>query len=67
LNSVGHEYKKDDILVAKDGQNKLFCDSVLKVHHIQSFDKSRFTKRIGLVKKDVFEQVKNYLKTHFNL
>ena len=58
---------KDDILVARDNQNKLFCNSILKVHHIQSFDKFRFTKRIGVVKKDLFEQVKNYLKTHFNL
>ncbi|MHA1659030.1 MAG: type II toxin-antitoxin system PemK/MazF family toxin [Promethearchaeota archaeon] len=67
LTSNSNNKIKDDILIARDNQNRLFCDSILKVHHIQSFDKSRFTKRIGVVKKDIFEQVKNYLKIHFNL
>ncbi|HEX9503989.1 MAG TPA: type II toxin-antitoxin system PemK/MazF family toxin [Patescibacteria group bacterium] len=28
----------DDILVKADNSNKLFADSLVKVHHIQSFD-----------------------------
>ena len=56
-----------DILIIKDSQNKLFCDSILKVHQIQSFDRARFIKRIGIVKKDVLDKVKNYLKSHFDL
>lgn len=58
---------RDDILVIKDSQNKLFCDSILKVHQIQSFDSARFIKRIGIVKKDILEQVRDYLRSHFDL
>lgn len=58
---------KDDILVDRDNQNRLFCNSILKVHHIQSFDKSRFIKRIGAVNKNIIEQVKDYLRIHFDL
>lgn len=58
---------QDDILVIKDNQNRLFCDSILKVHHIQSFDRSRFIKRIGILKKDIIDQVKDYLRIHFDL
>lgn len=58
---------RDDILVDRDNQNRLFSDSVLKIHHIQSFDKSRFIKRIGNVNKNIIEQVKNYLRIHFDL
>ena len=67
LTSNSNNKIKDDILVVKDSQNRLYCNSVLKVHHIQSFDKSRFVKRIGVVKKEIIEQVKNYLKIHFGL
>jgi len=67
LTSNSNNKIRDDILVIKDSQNRLYCNSVLKVHHIQSFDKSRFIKRIGVVKKEIIEQVKNYLKIHFGL
>lgn len=58
---------RDDILIVKDNQNRLFRNSILKVHHIQSFDRSRFIKRIGVVKGNIIEQVKNYFKNHFSL
>jgi len=58
---------RNDILVVKDSQNKLFCDSILRVHQIQSFDRARFIKRIGVIKKDILEQIKDYLKKHFDL
>lgn len=58
---------RDDILIIKNNQNKLFCDSILKVHQIQSFDGARFSKRIGIVKKDILKQVKGYLRSHFDL
>jgi len=67
LTSNSNNKIKDDILVVRNNQNKLFCDSILKAHHIQSFDKSRFIKKIGVVKDDIFEQVKNYLRIHFGL
>ena len=67
LTSNSNNKIRDDILVARDGQNRLFCDSILKVHHIQSFDESRFIKRIGIVKKNITKQVKDYLRIHFDL
>ena len=57
----------EDILVARNNHNNLFVDSVIKVHHIQTFDKSRFLKKIGKVKIGVLEDVKEYLKEHFNI
>lgn len=35
----------DDVLIAKNATNGLFCDSLIKVHNIESFDYCRFTKR----------------------
>jgi len=57
----------EDILVSKDSQNKLYYDSILKVHHIQSFDRSRFIKLVGAVGEDIMRQVKSYLKKHFDI
>jgi len=57
----------DDIIIIKDDTNNLFYDSALKVHHIKSFDESRFIKRIGAVEVRVLEEVKAYLKKHFSL
>lgn len=67
LTSNMNNQLRDDILVVKDSQNKLFCDSILKVYRIQSFDSARFNKRIGIVKKDILKQVKDYLRSHFDL
>ncbi|MBI4992940.1 MAG: type II toxin-antitoxin system PemK/MazF family toxin [Candidatus Magasanikbacteria bacterium] len=57
----------DDILITMDKYNNLHSDSVLKTHHIQSFDISRFMKRIGKVKDEILVGVKQYLKIHFGL
>lgn len=57
----------DDILITRDNFNNLHDDSVIKMHHIQSFDLSRFIKRIGKVKNEVLEEVKQYLKKHFGI
>ena len=57
----------EDISVPVDTQNKLFVDSILKVHHINSFDPSRFIKKFGNISADILLQVKNYLKIHFAL
>lgn len=61
------EKHRDDICVAKDSQNNLFYDSVIKVHHIQTFDQTRFIKKIGMLSDEIFNQVKEYLKKHFEL
>jgi mRNA interferase MazF len=57
----------DDILIKRDAENNLFRDSVLKIHHIQSFDSSRFIKGIGKINDNTLEKVKAYLKKHFDL
>lgn len=57
----------DDILVTVDKYNNLHSDSVLKTHHIQSFDASRFIKRIGKIRDEIWEDVRQYLKIHFGL
>lgn len=57
----------DDILIRKNDANNLFCNSIVKVHHINSFDKSRFIKRIGKTDSEVLQNIKNYLKKHFDI
>ena len=58
---------KDDILVVKDEKNRLRTDSLIKVHHVISFDKSRFVHRIGEVNKSIMDEITEYLKKHFDL
>ncbi len=58
---------QDDILVRKDSKNLLFVDSLIKVHCITSFDKSRFIKKIGNLGPTTLEQIKQYLYHHFSL
>ncbi len=57
----------DDIIIKKDSRNKLIKDSVIKVYEISSFDYSRLINRIGAVNQEVMEQIKNYLKKHFDI
>ncbi|MCL5991404.1 MAG: type II toxin-antitoxin system PemK/MazF family toxin, partial [Bacteroidetes bacterium] len=47
-----------DVLIPKTKQNRLMKDSILKVKQINSFDKRRFIKFIGICEEDTFEQVK---------
>ena len=58
---------KDDVVILRDSRNNLIYDSVLKMHHILSFDRSRFKKRIGRVDEEILVQVKRYLKRHFGI
>ena len=61
------EKHKDDIFIAKDANNKLLYDSVIKAHQIQTFDKSRFIKKIGDTDKETMEKIKTYLRRHFEI
>jgi len=56
-----------DIKITKDGDNKLYSDSIIKVCHISSFDKSRFIKKIGMIDKLISNEIENYIKKHFNI
>lgn len=57
----------DDIIIKKTNENGLYYDSVLKVYHLRSFDRSRFIKKIGIIDDNVIETVKQYLKEHFEI
>ncbi len=57
----------ENILVKKNDTNRLMNDSLIKVHHISSFDKQRVIKYIGNVSEEILEKMKNYLKKHFDL
>jgi mRNA interferase MazF len=67
LTSRVENKQSDDIFVRKDYKNRLFSNSVIKVHSITSFDKSRFIKKIGEINKDTMREIKQYLKEHFQL
>lgn len=58
---------KDDILIKKNNINGLNCDCLIKPHHISSFDRSRFIRKIGEVNEEIMEKVKEYLRKHFGL
>lgn len=56
---------RDDIPVKKSSRNRLYLDSLLKVHFITSFDRQRFIKHTGSMEDVVMERIKEYLKRHF--
>lgn len=56
-----------DVFIQKDEKNKLMMDSVIKVRHISSFDRTRITIRIGQAGSPVIRQVRGYLRRHFGL
>lgn len=58
---------EDDILIRPDNTNGLRCDCLIKPHHISSFDRSRFIKKIGEVDEEIMKKIKEYLKKHFGL
>lgn len=56
----------DDITIKKDSTNRLYSDSIIKVHTIHSFDKSRFVTKIGKANASTISEIKKYLKKHFD-
>ena len=69
ITSNKNNYLINDIVIKKDSDNQLFCDSIIKVSHISTFDKSkdRFIKKIGEVRDDIMKEIKKYLGIHFDL
>lgn len=67
LTSKVSKQHSDDILVHKNSQNKLFSDSIVKVHSITSFDRKRFNKRVGKMDESILKQIRKYLEVHFDL
>lgn len=58
---------EEDIFIVRDNFNNLHKDSILKCHDITGFDKTRFLKKIGKVKENILQEVKDYLRLHFDL
>lgn len=56
-----------DVFIPKDKKNQLLDDSIIKVHYLKSFDKSRFIHFIGMANSPVLRQVRGYLRRHFGL
>ena len=67
LTSRTEKAHRDDIIVEKNAHNRLFADSVVKVHAIASFDRRRFLKRIGKMDDAVMKQILEYLQKHFKI
>ena len=66
LSSSGNRHR-DDIFIKKDVSNRLYEDSIIKVHHIISYDKLRFIHKIGEVNIKIIKEVESYLKKHFGI
>lgn len=59
--------KPDDIELPRTAQNKLHQDSVIKMQHITSYDKTRLHKYIGTMDNKSLEAVKTRLKELYEL
>lgn len=57
----------DDISLPKTTHNKLHDDSIIKMHHITSFDKSRIHKYIGKADNSVLLAVEKRIKEMFEI
>lgn len=64
---IGNFVHQDDILLKKDSENKFMSDSVVKMHHVCTFDKSRVHKYIGKVDPNTMKNIKEKLRLQFNL
>lgn len=65
--NAGNYLEKDDVKAKKDKSNNLFADSILKVQHISTFDKSRVIKRIGSLDNKILLALKGVIMRNFNL
>jgi mRNA interferase MazF len=67
LTSVMKNKLTDDLLIIANSTNGLKTDSIVKVYCLTSIDYSRFIKKIGVADNEILEQIKQYLKKHFDL
>ncbi len=65
--NIDNIIEEDDIVIKKDAENRLFRDSIIKMHHIASFDKGRVRNYIGKVNLKTMGNVKDQLKMHFGI
>ena len=57
----------DDIPIKASKRNNLYADSLIKVHHIESFDHERFLKQIGHMNAHDMKKIRDYLRHHFEI
>ena len=62
LSSQLGKLKVLDILIPKDAKNRLMKDSLLKTSQVSSFDKRRFVKYIGVLDKDLMQEIDTELQ-----
>lgn len=67
MSSQIDKLRQIDIFIQKDDKNRLTSDSVIKVRHISSFDKSRLLHYIGQANSPTIRSVRGYLRKHFGL
>ena len=61
------KFRPPDVMIQQDQKNRLRSDSVIKVQHIYSFDRSRFILKIGSAGSPNVRAVRGYLRRHFGL
>lgn len=57
----------DDILIARDSENNLFSDSLLKSQHISTFDQSRVEKYVGRLSAADMAKLKVIIRRNLGL
>jgi mRNA interferase MazF len=67
ISSQVEKFTIHDVFVEKDHKNRLSNDSIVRVQHISSFDRSRFIKKIGETNSPVIRKIRGYLRKHFGL
>lgn len=67
LTSKTNNSHGDDIELVADSGNRLYRNSLIKVHHINSFDRTRFLYQIGHADESTMGKVGEYLKKHFGV
>lgn len=67
ITSKTTKIKPDDIDLPRTAQNKLHQDSVIKMHHITSYDKKRLHKYIGAIDNPTLETMKTRIKKLYEL
>ena len=59
ISSITINVTELDILIPKSTVNRLLKDSIIKTKQINTFDKRRFIKFIGICDDIIYEEVKN--------
>jgi len=56
-----------ELLISKNNQNNLYCNSKICVHQIRTLDKKRFIKKIGSVNDSLLKKIELKLMFHLGV